>query len=99
MKFAIEANHPALPGHFPGRPIVPGVVVLEQVLQAVASRYPGQALVAIPSVKFLRPLLPEQPFAVELESQSPGKLRFRCHHGDVEFAAGTLKLSGDGSLT
>ena len=35
MQFSIPADHPSLPGHFPGQPIVPGVVVLERVLEAV----------------------------------------------------------------
>ena len=34
-RLCIDADHPSLPGHFPGRPLVPGVVVLEQVLRAV----------------------------------------------------------------
>ena len=28
--FRVEADHPALEGHFPGRPIVPGVVLLDE---------------------------------------------------------------------
>ena len=31
----IEADHPSLPGHFPGRPLVPGVMLLEQVALAL----------------------------------------------------------------
>ena len=31
----VAADHPALPGHFPGRPIVPGVLLLDAVLQAM----------------------------------------------------------------
>ncbi len=33
--FEIAADHPCLPGHFPGRPVVPGVVVLDHVLAAI----------------------------------------------------------------
>ena len=35
MEFVVEPCHPCLPGHFPGSPLVPGVVVLDQVLAAI----------------------------------------------------------------
>ena len=44
----IAANIPSLPGHFPGRPIVPGVVLLECVLDE-AERWLGRRALSIRS--------------------------------------------------
>jgi len=72
----IPATHPALPGHFPGRPIVPGVVLLQCVLDE-AERWLGKKLSVrtLPQAKFSTPLFPEQ--EAELELRLSGKeLRF-----------------------
>jgi 3-hydroxyacyl-[acyl-carrier-protein] dehydratase len=63
----IPASHPALPGHFPGRPIVPGVVLLQCVLDE-AERWLGKKLSVreLPQAKFSTPLLPEQDAELEL---------------------------------
>lgn len=56
----IALNHPALEGHFPGHPIVPGVVLLDQVITAFKKEQ-GRAIKIhkIQWVKFLSPLKPE----------------------------------------
>lgn len=54
MRFAIGADHPSLPGHFPGRPIVPGVVLLDEVAALVVPE--GWRAAGFPSVRFLRPV-------------------------------------------
>lgn len=72
MHFSIPADHPCLPGHFPGHPLVPGVVVLEQVILAVSrelGQLPGQ--LRLPQVKFLAPLYPQQTAQVVLDGQAP----------------------------
>lgn len=72
----IPVTHPSLPGHFPGRPIVPGVVLLQCVLDE-AERWLGRTLPvrALPQAKFSAPLLPEQ--NAELELRLTGdELRF-----------------------
>lgn len=60
MDFVVPHDHPCLPGHFPGRPVVPGVVVLDHVLQAVEALHGPRAAARLPQVKFVQPLLPGQ---------------------------------------
>ena len=39
----IHADHPSLPGHFPGAPLVPGVVILDEVIAALENDAPASA--------------------------------------------------------
>jgi 3-hydroxyacyl-[acyl-carrier-protein] dehydratase len=56
--FQVAPDHPALDGHFPGHPVVPGVVLLDQVM-AVFSRTWGVAPpVQFGRVKFMGPVAP-----------------------------------------
>ncbi|MGQ0586884.1 MAG: hypothetical protein ACT4PK_06755 [Gammaproteobacteria bacterium] len=94
----VPADHPCLPGHFPGNPIVPGVVLLEQVLDAArAWRGTDARLAGLPAVKFLSPLLPGQRFDILLEEQGPGgqgpRIRFTCSAADRVLAQGSLALA------
>lgn len=93
MYFSIPSDHPCLPGHFPGRPLVPGVVVLEHVLQAVAAEC-GHAVGALrlPQVKFMAPLLPDEQARIELEGQAP-RWKFRVLRADQLLVRGELVLA------
>jgi 3-hydroxymyristoyl/3-hydroxydecanoyl-(acyl carrier protein) dehydratase len=55
--FQVPVDHPSLPGHFPGRPLVPGVLLLDHVLQAL-SRLTGHDVGGLRQVKFMSALLP-----------------------------------------
>lgn len=70
----IDADHPALPGHFPGQPIVPGVVLLDHVIRALTQR-DGRSFVRIQAVKFLAPLLPGEQAWLETSIEG-GRARF-----------------------
>ncbi len=89
---AVAATHASLPGHFPCRPIVPGVLLLEHVLEA-ARRWRGtQArLAGLPAVKFLSPLLPGERFEIHLEDDE-ARIRFTCTAGVRVLAQGSLTL-------
>lgn len=92
--FAVAPDHPCLPGHFPGRPVVPGVVVLEHVLEAIEAEHgPLPDGLAFPQVKFLRPLLPGQPAEVALDGVAP-RWRFRV----LRAGDGALLASGEIAL-
>jgi 3-hydroxymyristoyl/3-hydroxydecanoyl-(acyl carrier protein) dehydratase len=67
----IDAAHPALPGHFPGRPLVPGVVLLEQVALALRA-WRQQRLARVLEAKFIAPLLPAQSAQVCLTAIAGG---------------------------
>jgi 3-hydroxyacyl-[acyl-carrier-protein] dehydratase len=87
-EFAIDADHPALAGHFPGDPLVPGSLILDLVI-AGEPTLRGQPL-RIESVKFLAPLRPEQRVAVEYRELEQDRLSFACRVGGVLICKGQI---------
>lgn len=91
----IPADHPALPGHFPGNPVVPGVVLMSQVWEAVC-RQAGTPLncTGWPSIKFLAPLLPGVPFRVEVEFGTElSSAKFVCKTASGMIAQGSVRFA------
>ena len=56
--FSIPPGHPCLDGHFPERPLVPGVVLLDEALCRLRAHLRCGPPVRLQSVKFLVPVLP-----------------------------------------
>jgi 3-hydroxymyristoyl/3-hydroxydecanoyl-(acyl carrier protein) dehydratase len=75
-QFTIQPDHPSLAGHFPGRPIVPGVVVLDQALALLLRDRPGQCVAALREVKFLSPVIPGEAVTIEIVEMLPDRLTF-----------------------
>ena len=89
--FRIEAGHPSLPGHFPGRPIVPGVILLDE---AMAHAVPaGACLIGFDAVKFTRPVLPGEAVQVLAGPAAGDRLPFACRVDGETAVRGTALLS------
>lgn len=93
---SVEPTHPSLPGHFPGNPVVPGVVVLSHILNEVKGNYPHLLVMGIRKLKFLQMLLPNQSFYVEFSAPDKQSLRFKCWRaGSMERDARQLLVDGN----
>jgi 3-hydroxyacyl-[acyl-carrier-protein] dehydratase len=93
---SIAATHPALAGHFPGHPLMPGVLLLDEVHQAACQWLGGLRLTGIPTAKFLAPLLPGVTFTIRLETEGQAAIRFTCRQGDHVVARGRIVVEADG---
>jgi 3-hydroxyacyl-[acyl-carrier-protein] dehydratase len=91
-QIVIAADHPALPGHFPGQPIVPGVVLLDAAAAAAGEMAPGRRLAGVAWVKFASPLRPAEPCVLRLTPGRGGSLRFEFRAADRTIASGLLEL-------
>jgi 3-hydroxymyristoyl/3-hydroxydecanoyl-(acyl carrier protein) dehydratase len=95
--FTVGADHPALPGHFPGRPIVPGVMLLDEVLAAIAAGTGLRGAVRLERVKFASPVGPGEEVAVLLGPVRDGAVGFACVSGERRVLAGTAAYRAKGA--
>lgn len=89
IPLAIATDHPAFAGHFPGSPVVPGVVLVDEAIFAIAAAT-GRAYHRIAWVKFLRPVRPGQPLSVRHHVESTGAVRFDITTGGDNVVSGSL---------
>lgn len=72
------ADHPTAPGHFPGFPIIPGALLMDEVVRVVCTDAPGHSIV-IRNAKFFHPIRPGQAMRVNWQNISPSAVKFECH--------------------
>jgi 3-hydroxyacyl-[acyl-carrier-protein] dehydratase len=87
----IPLDHPAFAGHFPGQPLLPGVSLLAEVLEAVL-RDPSRAAQVGPAprlgaAKFLSPVRPGSTLSLHF-TEGANALRFEVKVGERVVASG-----------
>jgi 3-hydroxymyristoyl/3-hydroxydecanoyl-(acyl carrier protein) dehydratase len=88
----IAVDHPAFAGHFPGRPIVPGVVLLDEALRAIAAAEGFSACAwKLGSAKFVRPVGPGEPLLLRWQPPGAGgAIAFTIETAGEPVASGSL---------
>ncbi len=87
--FQIDSPHPSLAGHFPGNPIVPGVVILGEVLELIGESLGKSVMLAkVPSVKFHSPLRPNESLHLNFDILSDNVVTFSCRVDSRLIASG-----------
>jgi len=97
----ITADHPSLAGHFPDAPIVPAVVILGEVSAALVEWRGDVRIIAIPAVKFLAALKPDQPFTIVLSDGEPSaqsEVDFSCLIDGQTAVRGRLIIGSQSTL-
>ena len=98
-KQTVAPDHPAFAGHFPGHPLLPGVVLLAQAQEAacldpeLAHRFSAGSTLTV--AKFLAPVGPGAVVDFAFDSDHAG-LRFEAQVGSVTVAKGQWRWGGDG---
>lgn len=85
-------DHPTAAGHFPSNPIIPGALLLDEVVKAIVEA--GGGVIVIRTAKFFRPVRPGENVDVRWQSHADGAIKFECRlaGGDSVAATGTLEI-------
>lgn len=89
----IAANHPSLKGHFPGNPIAPGSLILEEVILALNQTDSSLKVNGFPTVTFSKWLRPECSFRIEFERKSKEHIHFTCRADEQVLCVGVVTFS------
>ncbi|HEY5344830.1 MAG TPA: hypothetical protein VIK62_00630 [Verrucomicrobiae bacterium] len=94
FEFRFAADGPVFAGHFPGRPILPGVFQLEMVRVAAEVILQGALTIReIRKAKFQRPILPGEIVRLALKlSNQTGMIMAHVHFSVIGQPAGEMIL-------
>jgi len=91
-KIFFALDHPAGPGHFPGNPIIPGALLLAEVLRAIVVQIDRPLLLGqIKSAKFSYPARPGECVAIDYTESTSDQIQFHCAVGEKTVLTGSVK--------
>lgn len=92
IKFA--ADHATAAGHFPGNPIIPGALLLAEVLRAIAQVENLQiATCNVKSAKFQHPARPGDTVVINYSHTTTGAIDFKCSVTEIKVLSGLISTA------
>jgi len=94
LTFQFPENHPCGAGHFPGNPIIPGALLLDEALSCIAAHL-GAHVVSwhVKSAKFPMPTRPGDVVSARYSVSSSEEIRFECTVSNRTVLSGTARLN------
>lgn len=86
----LSADDSAFAGHFPGLPIVPGVIQLQWAMENSARWYSQQAFLRADKLKFQQVIVPGDPLLLTLSHLGEGKVAFSYQSDGQQLSSGVL---------
>ena len=84
-------DHPTATGHFPGNPIIPGALLLAEVLAAIAKANGSErASCTVKSAKFQHPVRPGDRVDIEYRNTASGAIAFDCTVAQTQVLSGVI---------
>lgn len=96
LSLDIPADHPAFAGHFPGHPVVPGVVLLD-LAQLAISAATRIEMAGLAVGKFHSPATPGEPLTIDYEV-SGAFIRFEIRHATRKIADGKFIIQPEAAV-
>ncbi len=101
VEFHVDPAHPAFAGHFPGWPILPGVVLLDQVMRVIEAAeqaddadqrdvLPFVTRFRLAICKFHRPAAPGAQLTIRIDRQPSGSIAFTVKEAEQAVASGSF---------
>lgn len=94
QSLTIDQNHPSLAGHFPGNPIVPGVVILDQVIR-LWQKETQKKVRCVLNTKFVNVLKAEIDCTIQYQKKNNQKIDFVIIDGKQQVIAKGLFAYAD----
>ena len=92
VEIQFPIDHATAAGHFPGNPIIPGALLLDEVVHAVGARAEGGNAIAIRAAKFFRPVRPGDSMRLQWHITDSGAISFECYLAEDGGLAATGRI-------